>query len=75
MNRDPWLAPQGFAADSNPPYGDDSEPPNYEPISLPWECVEDGTDKRLGMARVVDANSVLVCVATPRRARLIVSTS
>ena len=63
------------AEDRNPPYGDDSEPdnPEYEPIRLPWEVVEDGTDKALGQARVLNASSELVCTATPRRARLIVA--
>lgn len=69
------LPPQGFAADSDPPYGDDSEPdnPEYEPIRLPWEYVEDGVDTRLGQARVLNAANELVCTASPRRARLIVS--
>lgn len=69
------LPPQGFAADSDPPYGDDSGPenPDYEPIRLPWECVEDATDKSVGQARVLNARNELVCVATPRRARLIVA--
>lgn len=68
-------APEGFAADSNPPYGDDSEPeaPDYEPIRLPWEVVEDGTDKTYGQARVLNFHNQLVCTTTPRLARLIVS--
>lgn len=79
MNRHEDVAayppPQGFAADTDPPYGDDSGPddPAYEPIRLPWEYVEDATDQALNQARVLDARNVLVCTATPRRARLIVS--
>ena len=71
----PYVAPQGFAADTDPPYGDDSGPdnPEYEPIRLPWECVEDDHDRNLGQARVLNDANDLVCTTTPRRARLIVS--
>lgn len=66
------FTPSGFGADADPPYEDDT-PPDFEPIRLPWEYVEDGTDITLGQARVLDADNALVCTATPRRARLIVS--
>ena len=41
-------------------------------VALPWEFVQDFTDKRLNIARVLDAENRLVCRCSPPDADLIV---
>jgi DnaJ-class molecular chaperone len=37
VSRDPMVAPQGFGADQNPPYGDDSGPDDDD-FGQEWDC-------------------------------------
>ena len=41
-------------------------------VALPWEFVQDFADKRLNIARVLDAENRLVCRCSPPDADLIV---